>query len=68
MIVTLSDLSIPKATLFPAASETGIDCFAVFSYAAVANIRDLWRQIGWKGSIEELLAIRDSGRREAVPS
>lgn len=30
---------------------------------AVRNIRALRREIGWAGTVEEILALRDSGRR-----
>jgi len=30
---------------------------------AVRNIRALRREIGWSGTIEEILALRDAGRR-----
>lgn len=30
---------------------------------AVRNIRALRREIGWSGSVEEILALRDAGRR-----
>ena len=31
--------------------------------AAVANIRRLRREIGWKGTVDEILAMRDEGRK-----
>lgn len=31
--------------------------------AAVAAIRRLRREIGWKGTVDEILAMRDEGRR-----
>lgn len=31
--------------------------------AAVRNIRRLRREIGWSGTIDEILALRDEGRR-----
>ena len=30
---------------------------------AVSNLRALRRQIGWSGTVEEILALRDAGRR-----
>ena len=30
---------------------------------AVRNIRALRREIGWSGTVEEILALRDAGRR-----
>ena len=30
---------------------------------AVRNIRALRREIGWSGDVEEILALRDAGRR-----
>ena len=31
--------------------------------AAVKNIRRLRRRIGWSGTVDEILALRDAGRR-----
>lgn len=35
---------------------------------AVRNIRALRREIGWSGTVEEILALRDAGRRRTTES
>ena len=56
--ITITKRNRPVARLVP--PETADRQRAI---TAVENIRQLRRQIGWSGTIDEIFALRDEGRR-----
>ena len=59
---TITRRGRPVARLMPAAPTD-----RTRAKRAVRNIRALRREIGWFGSVEEILALRDAGRRRTDP-
>ena len=57
-VITITKRGKPVARLVPPATEGRRR-----AARAVANLRALRRQIGWSGTVDEILALRDSGRR-----
>ena len=57
-VITITKRGRPVARLVPPApADRGR------AARAVSNLRALRRQIGWSGTVEEILALRDAGRR-----
>ena len=57
-VITITKRGRPVARLMPPAPvDRGR------ATKAVSNLRALRRQIGWSGTVEEILALRDAGRR-----
>ena len=56
--ITITKRGQPVARLVPPESQN-----QERAMAAVRNIRRLRREIGWSGTIDEILALRDEGRR-----
>ncbi len=57
-VITITKRGRPVARLMPTAP---VDCRR--AARAVSNLRALRRQIGWSGTVDEILALRDAGRR-----
>ncbi|MCY3639890.1 MAG: type II toxin-antitoxin system prevent-host-death family antitoxin [Gammaproteobacteria bacterium] len=56
--VTITKRGQPVARLVPIDSQN-----RERAIAAVRNIRRLRREIGWSGTVDEILSLRDEGRR-----
>ena len=56
--ITITKRGQPVARLVPPESQN-----RERAIAAVRNIRRLRREIGWSGTVDEILALRDEGRR-----
>ena len=56
--ITITKHGQPVARLVPLESQS-----RERAIAAVRNIRRLRREIGWSGTVDEVLALRDEGRR-----
>ena len=56
--ITITKRGQPVARLVPPESQN-----RERAIAAVQNIRRLRREIGWSGTVDEILALRDEGRR-----
>lgn len=56
--ITITKRGQPVARLVPPESQN-----QERAMAAVRNIRRLRREIGWSGTVDEILALRDEGRR-----
>ncbi len=57
-VITITKRGRPVARLMPPAPADRRR-----AKRAVSNLRALRRQIGWSGTVEEILALRDAGRR-----
>ena len=57
-VITITKRGRPVARLMPPAPTDRRR-----ATRAVSNLRALRRQIGWSGTVEEILALRDAGRR-----
>lgn len=57
-VITITKRGRPVARLVPPAPANREK-----AEQAVRNIRALRREIGWSGTVEEILALRDAGRR-----
>ena len=57
-VITITKRGRPVARLVPPEPEDRRR-----AERAAKNIRALRRQIGWSGTVEEILALRDAGRR-----
>ncbi len=57
-VITITKRGRPVARLMPPAAPDRRR-----AARAVSNLRALRRQIGWSGTVEEILALRDAGRR-----
>ena len=57
-VITITKRGRPVARLMPPAPADRRRAIK-----AVSNLRSLRRQIGWSGTVEEILALRDAGRR-----
>ena len=57
-VITITKRGRPVARLMPPAPPDRSR-----AARAVSNLRALRRQIGWSGTVEEILALRDAGRR-----
>lgn len=57
-VITITKRGRPVARLVPPAPPDRRR-----AAAAVKRIRTLRRKLGWSGSVEEILALRDAGRR-----
>ena len=57
-VITITKRGRPVARLMPPAAPD-----RERASRAVSNLRALRRQIGWSGTVEEILALRDAGRR-----
>ena len=56
--ITITKRGQPVARLVPIDSQN-----RERAIAAVRNIRRLRREIGWSGTVDEILSLRDEGRR-----
>lgn len=56
--ITITKRGQPVARLVPIDSQN-----RERAIAAVRNIRRLRREIGWSGTVDEILLLRDEGRR-----
>ncbi len=57
-VITITKRGRPVARLMPPAPVDRVK-----AKRAVRNIRALRRKIGWSGTVDEILALRDAGRR-----
>ena len=57
-VITITKRGRPVARLVPPATPD-----RERASRAVSNLRALRRQIGWSGTVEEILALRDAGRQ-----
>ncbi|MCY4557164.1 MAG: type II toxin-antitoxin system prevent-host-death family antitoxin [Chloroflexi bacterium] len=57
-VITITKRGKPVARLVPPATADRRR-----AARAVSNLRALRRQIGWSGTVDEILALRDAGRR-----